>query len=718
MYSPRVSTTVTGEVERVTYENEETGFRVIRVGSIKGRGPIAVVGKFQAVGPGTLVRITGDFVEDPRHGQQLRADTLVAIEPETLVGLERYLGSGIIPGVGPGFAKRIVGAFGLATLKVLDESPERLQEVPGLGAQRVEEIRKAWASQRAVSSIMLLLQRHGASPALAKRILERYGDRAAQIVERHPYRLALDIRGIGFKTADRLAQSLGIAGDHPERAQAGTLHVLESFADQGHVLVPRTSLLDNAAQMLVIDPAHVEAAIDALWASGRVVVEGDLVFSARLHAAEAAVAEGLKQLLKSPAVELPGLDRAIADFERKAHVELAPEQRRAVEAAAREKVVVVTGGPGVGKTTIIRAILTTFERARLGVRLAAPTGRAAKRLGEATGRTATTLHRLLEYDPRKRAFTRTTEHPLDADAIIVDEASMIDVELARALLDAVPPAARLVIVGDADQLPSVGPGAILRDVIESGVVPTVRLARIFRQAEESRIVSNAHAILRGEMPETSSPDDPKADFFIVSRRDPEEAASTVLELVSERIPRRFGLRPREDIQVLTPMHRGPAGTQALNAALQRALNPEGLAIERRSVQYRVGDKVMQTRNDHEREVYNGDLGVIVRVDEQNQRLWARFDEREIEFEDSNLDLLTLAYATSIHKSQGSEYPAVVIPLLTAHFVMLSRNLLYTAVTRGRRLCVLVADPRALRVALAETRKEERFTRLVERLRSA
>lgn len=713
-----MSTTVTGEVERVTYENEETGFRVIRVGSIKGRGPIAVVGKFQAVGPGTLVRITGDFVEDPRHGQQLRADTLVAIEPETLVGLERYLGSGIIPGVGPGFAKRIVGAFGLATLKVLDESPERLQEVPGLGAQRVEEIRKAWASQRAVSSIMLLLQRHGASPALAKRILERYGDRAAQIVERHPYRLALDIRGIGFKTADRLAQSLGIAGDHPERAQAGTLHVLESFADQGHVLVPRTSLLDNAAQMLVIDPAHVEAAIDALWASGRVVVEGDLVFSARLHAAEAAVAEGLKQLLKSPAVELPGLDRAIADFERKAHVELAPEQRRAVEAAAREKVVVVTGGPGVGKTTIIRAILTTFERARLGVRLAAPTGRAAKRLGEATGRTATTLHRLLEYDPRKRAFTRTTEHPLDADAIIVDEASMIDVELARALLDAVPPAARLVIVGDADQLPSVGPGAILRDVIESGVVPTVRLARIFRQAEESRIVSNAHAILRGEMPETSSPDDPKADFFIVSRRDPEEAASTVLELVSERIPRRFGLRPREDIQVLTPMHRGPAGTQALNAALQRALNPEGLAIERRSVQYRVGDKVMQTRNDHEREVYNGDLGVIVRVDEQNQRLWARFDEREIEFEDSNLDLLTLAYATSIHKSQGSEYPAVVIPLLTAHFVMLSRNLLYTAVTRGRRLCVLVADPRALRVALAETRKEERFTRLVERLRSA
>lgn len=709
-------TTVTGEVERVTFENEETGFRVIRVGQVAGHGSIAVVGNFAAVGPGTRVRLTGDFVNDPRHGEQFRVETLVPVAPDTLVGLERYLGSGLIDGIGPGFAKRIVAAFGLETLKVLDESPGRLSEVPGLGARRAEEIRKKWASQRAISSIMLLLQTHGASPALASRIFERYGERAAQVVQRHPYRLALDVRGVGFKTADRIARSLGIGGDHPERVQAGVVHVLEMAAGDGHVAATRTALLDRTAQLLEVDPAHVDAAIDALWAGERVVVEGDFVFSARLHAAEVKVAECLRALLASPARPLPGLEASLASFEASAGVTLAPEQRAAVEAAARDKVVVVTGGPGVGKTTIVRAVLSVFERARLSVRLAAPTGRAAKRIAETTRRPASTIHRLLEYDPRLRKFSRCADRPLDADALIVDEASMIDVELALALLLAVPPAARLVIVGDSDQLPSVGPGAVLRDVIDSRAVPTVRLARIFRQVAESRIVSNAHAILRGDMPESASADSPNADFFVVHRRDPDEAARTVLELVTGRIPKRFGLSPRKDVQVLTPMHRGPAGTIALNRALQAALNPEGRAIERRGVAYRVGDKVMQTKNDHEHEVYNGDLGVVVRVDPSEEKLTVRFDDREVDYEDSDVDLLTLAYATSIHKSQGSEYPAVVVPLLTTHFVMLSRNLLYTAVTRARRLCVLVADPRALRLALAETRREERLTRLAERLR--
>ncbi len=710
-------TTLTGEVDRITYENEETGFRVVRLGSVTGRGSIVAVGRFPAVGPGTRVRVTGEIVNDARHGEQLKVDTLVPVAPDTIAGLEKYLGSGLIPGVGPGFAKRIVETFGLETLKVLDESPEKLAKVPGLGERRADEIRKKWTSQHAVSSIMLILQTHGASPALAARIYERYGERAAETVQRHPYRLALDVRGVGFKTADRIARSLGIAGDHPERAQAGTLHMIDVLADQGHVAAPREALVTRTAELLEIDPGHVEAAIDALWAGNRIVVEDGRVFSARLHAAEVSVVEHVRRLMDAPARPLPGLEAALTAFEERAGVTLAPGQRRAVDAAARQKLVVVTGGPGVGKTTIVRAILSVLENARLSVRLAAPTGRAAKRLGEATGRRATTLHRLLEYDPRLRRFTRNEEQPVDTDALVVDEASMIDVELADALLSAVPSAARLVLVGDADQLPSVGPGAVLRDLIDSGVVPTERLSRIFRQAEESRIVVNAHAILRSEMPESASPDDPNADFFVVQRTDPEQAAKTVVELVTQRIPRRFKMNPRDDVQVLTPMHRGPAGTQALNAALQAALNPGGRALLRRGIEYRVGDKVMQTKNDYEREVYNGDIGVVARVDPAEESLAVRFDERDVEYEDAALDQLTLAYAISIHKSQGSEYPAIVVPFLTTHFVMLSRNLVYTAVTRAKRLCVLVADPRALRVALGEAKREERMTRLGERLRA-
>lgn len=711
-------TTLTGQVERVTYENEETSFRVIRVGALEGvgdrRGPIAVVGTFQAVGPGTRVRVTGEFVKDPRHGEQFRADALVALAPSTLAGLEKYLGSGIIHGVGPGFAKKIVGRFGMDALRVLDENPDRLAEIPGIGSRRIEEIKKTWVAQRAISNVMLLLQSHGASPALAMRIWKRYGDRAAAVVQRSPYRLALEVHGVGFKTADRIARSLGIAGDHPERAQAGVVHELGALADQGHLLYSRAALVERAAQMLEIDAGHVEAAIDALYASGRVVVEDDGVYLARLFEAECDVAGSLRRLLESPGRALPGLEAAIAEFEQRARIALAPAQRQAIEAAARHKVVVVTGGPGVGKTTIVRAILSVLSRARLTVRLAAPTGRAAKRLAEATERDAVTIHRLLEFEPRSGEFQRNANRPVDADAIIVDEASMIDVPLAAALLGATPTAARLVIVGDADQLPSVGPGAFLRDLIDSGVIPTVRLNEIFRQARQSAIVENAHRILAGELPVGESDHD-KADFFIVPRKDPREAADVVCELVTRRIPRRFGFDPRREVQVLTPMHRGPAGTTALNAKLQELINPDGAAIESRGQKLRPGDKVMQTRNDYEKDVFNGDLGLVSSTEREARRLSVRFDEREVEYEDADIDALQLAYATSIHKSQGSEYPAVVIPLLTTHFVMLSRNLLYTAVTRARRLCVLVADPRALRLALGETRREERITRLASRL---
>ncbi len=712
--------TLEGEVLRITFENEETSFRVLRVGSLEGEGArpgsVAVVGTFPAVGPGTRVRITGQFESDARHGEQLKAQVLVPVAPNTLEGLTRYLASGIIEGVGPSFARRIVEKFGLESLAVLDRTPERLREVPGIGERRAEQIGKTWAAERATSGVMMLLQSHGASPQLAARIVKHYGERAASIVEHAPYRLALEVRGIGFKTADRLARSLGIAGDHPERVQAGILHELDALTAEGHTYAPREALVDRAAGMLDVAHAHVTSALDSLWAAGRVVLEHDRVFLAWLHRAEIALAQGLAGLAHEAVEPLPNVEASLAAFERRGGFTLAPAQRRAIEAAARHRVTVITGGPGVGKTTIVRALVDVFERAKLEIRLAAPTGRAAKRLAEASSREATTLHRLLEFDPRGSGFQRDQRTPLETDVVIVDEASMIDVPLAAALVQALQPSARLVIVGDADQLPSVGPGAFLRDVIASGVASSVRLDEIFRQAGASRIVVNAHRILHGELPESAPPDDPTSDFFVVSSTDPQRAAETLLRVVLERIPERFKFVAGREIQVLTPMHRGPVGTIALNEHLQLALNAGGRVIPLGGGRLRIGDRVMQTRNDHQREVYNGDLGVVSAFDDETGVTRVTFDQREVEYEGAELDALLLAYATSIHKSQGSEYPAVVVPLLTSHFVMLSRNLLYTAVTRARKLCVLVADPRALKLALGEVRREDRLTSLAERLR--
>ncbi|MGC4094233.1 MAG: ATP-dependent RecD-like DNA helicase [Polyangiaceae bacterium] len=711
--------TLSGEVERVTYESESTSFRVLRVGSLEGegarKGSIAVVGTFQAVGPGTRIRITGNFVTDARHGEQLRADVIVPLEPNTLVGLERYLGSGLIPGVGPALAKRIVEAFGLDTLSVLDQAPERLSSVAGLGERRINDIKSSWKAQRALSSLLVLLQSHGASHNLALRIWKHYGDRAASVVQRSPYRLALEVKGVGFKTADRLAHSLGISHDHPERCQAGVVHTLEELSESGHVYAPRAELAERVAEMLEVGVEHVEAALDALYASERVVIERQAVYLTYLHRAELEVAAAVRKLCAQATEAIPGAEQAIENFEKRGALKLAASQRRAVELAVSERIAIITGGPGVGKTTIIRAIVSVFESQRRDVRLAAPTGRAAKRLAEATGHAASTLHRLLEFEPRSADFQRGPDNPLEADVVMVDEASMIDLPLMRSLLLALPEKARLVIVGDADQLPSVGPGAVLRDLLQSRVVPTVRLSEVFRQAEASGIVENAHVILRGEMPETMSPDEPRGDFFIVPRKTPEEAAETVRELVAVRIPRRFGLDPLKDVQVLTPMHRGPAGTTALNEVLQRALNPEGPALEVRGQTLRLGDKVLQTRNDYEAEVFNGDVGVIIEVDGEARKLCVRFDSGDVDYEESELDALTLAYAMSVHKSQGSEYAAVVFPLLTSHFVMLQKSLLYTGVTRARKLCVLVADPKALSLAVSDARREERRTQLAERL---
>jgi exodeoxyribonuclease V alpha subunit len=709
--------TLSGDVQRITFENEETGFRVIKVSPAAGEPPVTVVGVFQPVGPGSQVRATGNYVEDAKHGRQFRVEALVVVAPETLEGIERYLGSGAVPGVGPGFAKKIVDTFGLKTLKVLDEDPGQLRRIPGLGAQRLERIKRAWEEQRGLGNLLLLLETHGASYGLAQRIVERYGARAAEVVEQRPYRLALEVRGVGFKTADRLASSLGIVRDHPERIQAGILHVLGELADSGHVLAPRDPLCERSAAMLEVDVAHVQAGVDALFASERIHVDGDAVYLRRLYDAEVGVVNELVRLLAAPSRALPGLERAIQSFERDVGYALSDEQRQAVERAAKEKVLVVTGGPGVGKTTIVRAILGVFAHAKLDVRLGAPTGRAAKRLSEATGHAATTLHRLLEYEPKAHGFARDAERPLDTEAVVVDEVSMVDIQLAQALLSAVPTSGRLVLVGDVDQLPPVGPGAFLKDLIESGAVSTIRLNRIFRQSEQSSIVRNAHAILNGELPASDVAEGPSAEFFVISRRDPEKVAELIRELVVERIPERFQLDPFAQIQVLTPMHRGPSGTLALNRILQQALNPREAAVEHGGESLRVGDRVMQVKNDYDKEVFNGDLGRIVAFDPEGPKLTVEFDGRRVSYQNREYDCLSLAYATSVHKSQGSEYPAVVMPLQVGHYPMLSRNLLYTAVTRAKRLCVLIADPRALKLALGELRKEERATGLRERLRT-
>jgi exodeoxyribonuclease V alpha subunit len=721
--APGAAVTVDGEVVRVTFENDETGFRVLRV-AVEGRGqPEPWVGVFPAAPPGTRVRATGRYERDAKHGDQLKVETLLTVAPSTIEGLERYLGSGMVPGIGPAYAKRIVETFGMDALEVLDRAPDRLTEVRGLGPKRADLVAKAWERQRAVGAIMIFLQQHQVSPGLAAKIYKRFGPQAIEIVSRAPYRLALDVWGVGFKTADRIARSIGVGADAPERAQAGVLQTLHDISSRGHVYTPRDELAASASAMLERDVAPVDEATLALVSAKRVRLERlddgvEAVYPVELHDAEVRLARRLRAVLAHDsggrALLEGAIQGAVEAFQQRARVELAPAQREAVEQAARSKVLVVTGGPGVGKTTIVRAIISLFDKARINVRLAAPTGRAAKRMSEATGREAVTLHRLLEFDPKQRSFARKYGRPVEAGALIVDEASMLDLALADSLLQATGDHARLILVGDVDQLPSVGPGAVLRDVIASAQVPTVRLSQIFRQAEGSLIVRNAHRIHDGEPPESDT--GPTGEFYVIQRTTPESAAESIIDVVTRRIPARFGLDPKTQVQVLTPMHKGEVGTTVLNERLQAALNPTGPTVTRGQKTLRLGDKVMQLKNDHDREVYNGDIGYLSAIDEAERVIKVRFDDREVIYEESDLDELTLAYATSIHKSQGSEYPAVVVPILTQHYVMLSRNLIYTAVTRGKKLVVLVADPRAIALALAETRKEERRTYLAERLR--
>jgi exodeoxyribonuclease V alpha subunit len=713
-------TTLEGVVETLTYVSEETGWSVVRLLLPSQGSPVAVVGHLPGVQAGENLRIHGRWTQDKRYGRQFQVESFVTVQPSTLVGMEKYLGSGLIPGIGKVTAERMVRHFGLDTLDVIDRHPERLEEVEGIGRKKRLVIAATWDEQRAVREVMLFLQSHGVSTTFAYKIFRRYGARAISLVKDDPYRLAVEISGIGFKSADRIAAALGIPRDSPRRARAGVLHTLGGFSDGGHLFAPRRQLVEKAAELLQVGAEFTDRAVDDLSAAGLTVIEPGIdeepVYQDHLYGAEKRAAERLREILEAEPVPVRvEAEHALEWFEKREGIFFAEPQREAVRRAVRGKVLVVTGGPGTGKTTIIRAIVTILEQEDEKIRLCAPTGRAAKRLAEAAGREATTIHRLLEFNPGRQSFERNGGRPLEADLLVVDEMSMVDAILFDSLLDALPASCRVILVGDVDQLPSVGPGNVLGDLIRSGVVEVVELKEIFRQARESLIVINAHRINRGEMPDTSGAEE-GADFFFVEKEEPAAIVETMKELIARRIPSRFGVDPVNDIQILTPMHRGELGAINLNAVMQDLLNPGGKAVAKGSRLFRVGDKVMQIRNNYDLGVFNGDLGRIESADLDARQVTVSFDRRAITYDYANLDQLILGYACSIHKAQGSEYPVVVMPVHTQHYALLQRNLLYTGITRGKRLVVTVGTKKALGIAVRNNRVKARHTRLAERLR--
>jgi exodeoxyribonuclease V alpha subunit len=721
----RDESTLEGVLERVVFTNAESSWSVVRLTVPGQRDPVTAVGNLLGVQPGENLRLTGAWIKDPKYGRQFKVSSYATVAPATTTGIEKYLSSGLIRGIGKGLAGRLVQTFGLETLDVIEHQPERLREVEGIGPQRSAAIQRAWVEQREIKDVMVFLQSHGVSTHFAIKVYKTYGAQAVHVVRENPYRLAIDIYGIGFKTADTIAKTLGIAPTAPQRVEAGTLHLLGEAADRGHVLLPRRQLREEAEKLLGVEDWRVDQAIAALAGSGRVMGEPlpaapadaaeAAIFLKPLHAAESGIAARIRTLLVQPPLPLEiDLDRALEWFERQEQISLAAQQRQAIRAGLTRKVLVITGGPGTGKTTLVRGIVRILEKKGQKILLAAPTGRAAKRLSEATGGEATTIHRLLEFNAQTRAFERNREHPLSCDLLIVDEASMLDTVLAYHLLRALPDTGCLILVGDVDQLPSVGPGRILADLIRSDAVEVVRLTEIFRQAERSLIVVNAHRINQGQMPVLEAVDS-DGDFFFFERREPEEIVETICQLVAKRIPAGFKLDPVEQIQVLTPRNRGPLGTEALNARLRDLLNPEGVSVTRGGQTLRVGDKVMQIRNNYDLEVFNGDIGRVAAIDEVDHLVRVTLDGRDVIYDFASLDELVLSYACSIHKSQGSEYPCVVIPLHTTHYLMLQRNLLYTAITRAKRLAILVGEERALHIAVGNRRVRTRFTRLAERL---
>lgn len=714
------SVEIAGTLDRVVFHNAENGYTVCRVMPVGAKDPVSVVGTMMQPQVGVRLRITGRWVEHDRFGRQIQMLSCEEIMPADTEGIRLYLASGLIKGIGEVMAGRIVDLFGPDTIQVLDEEPERLLEVHGLGRRTLERIRKSWAEHRGIRELMLFLQPHGISTAYAVRIFRNYGQQALEVVRENPYRLAMDIRGIGFVTADSVARKLGFSEQHPLRAQAGILYTLQRMMEDGHVYVPRDLLVTRTSEQLNIPLDLVENSLDDLELDERVVreeMDGEIgIYLNRFYLYESRIAFYLQRLLHSPkSVRFPDAAAVVRQVTEDLPITLAPEQLEAVCTAARSKLMVLTGGPGTGKTTIINAIIRLFERVRAKILLAAPTGRAAKRMSETSRREARTIHRLLEYSPAEDGFARNEDNPLACSLLVIDEASMMDTQLFFHLLKAVPLGTTFILVGDAHQLPSVGPGDVLQDIISSGAIPVVELTEIFRQSAESEIICNAHMINRGEMPRLESSRARLSDFYFIQQQDPERAADMVVELVKNHIPRRFGLHPVNDIQVLTPMHKGAVGAAYLNTRLQEALNPQKSYVQQGDRRFGLHDKVMQIRNNYDKDVYNGDIGRIILMDTKERTLTVRFDDRNVPYDFKDLDEIVPAYAISIHKSQGSEYPAVVIPLMMQHYMLLQRNLIYTGVTRGKRLVILVGEKKALHIAIKNNRMLKRFTRLARRL---
>jgi exodeoxyribonuclease V alpha subunit len=749
---------VSGSVERITFYNEENGYTVLKLKpDSRGMLPfkyasgrdalITVIGNMPELNLGEWLKLTGKWVNHARHGRQFQAETFEQAQPASIEGIQRYLGSGLIRGIGPVMAERIVDKFGDQALDVIELEPGRLREVPGIGPKRIEQVLKAWDEQRAIRAVMLFLQSHNVSSNLAVKIYKQYGDDSLAVVQNTPYQLIRDVYGIGFVTADRIAQALGMATDDPGRIEAGIAYTLSRMAGEGHVYVPQEELEPEVSEILAIDVEKVNRVIERLEGEEQIRREtltieatdpdsGDesrrverAVYLTPFYFAEVGVARRMRQIIRNPVSRLAGLGRTgiqdsllspkMGGEDRPSipvfgeTIELTPMQKEAVSKILTEKVTILTGGPGTGKTTTLRALLDILDHNRLTYALASPTGRAAKRLAEATGRSAKTIHRLLEFNPGE-GFGRDDSNPLDVDVVVIDEASMLDLVLTNHLLKAIDLASHLVLVGDVDQLPSVGAGDVLRDLIKSGIAAVIRLEIIFRQAAGSLIIRNAHRINEGLLPET--PKD-ASDFFLFVKEDPIEAAELLVDIVKNRVPHRFGLDPFDDIQIISPMYKGAAGVSNLNDILQQSLNPSGRKAERRlgGQVFRVGDKVMQTVNNYDKNVYNGDIGRITQLDVVQQTLTVNIDGAPVYYDFLEVDELVHAYAISVHKSQGSEYPCVVMPALTQHYLLLQRNLLYTAITRARKLVIIVGTRKAIAIAVKNNKVANRYTALEWRL---
>ncbi|MFZ0545524.1 MAG: ATP-dependent RecD-like DNA helicase [Candidatus Promineifilaceae bacterium] len=737
---------ISGSVERITYYNEENGYTVLRLKPdsqemmpykypARGQQLITVVGTLPELSPGEWLKLTGRWGSHAKHGRQFQADICEQSMPATTEGIKRYLGSGLIRGIGPVMAERIVNKFGDQALDIIEFEPKRLREVLGIGTKRIKSINKAWEEQRAIKDVMIFLQSHGVSTGLAIKIYKKYGDNSLAVVQNTPYKLVSDIYGIGFKTADKIAQALGLAHDDPDRIEAGIAYTLNRMAEEGHVYVPQESLEPEASTILTVEQEKITNVIDQLENSEFIkretityeirptatepatVREEKAVYLTPFYFSEIGVTNRIQRMLDHPTSRLTGLrfsDALQNHRPDREQIQLTPQQQVAVQTAVNQKVTILTGGPGTGKTTTLRTLLDLLDSHKRSYALASPTGRAAKRLAEATGREAKTVHRLLEFKPGE-GFGRNENYPLAADMVVIDEASMLDLVLTNNLLKAIGPDSHLLLVGDVDQLPSVGAGDVLRDLIDSDVTAVIRLETIFRQAGDSLIVRNAHRINNGQMPET-----PKeaTDFFLFIKSEPDEAADLLVDVVKSRIPQKFGLNPFDDVQVLSPMYNGSVGVSNLNLLLQQALNPPGRKMERRQGGrvFRVGDKVMQTVNNYDKNVYNGDIGRITAIDPVQQTMTLSVDGAPVMYDFLEMDEIVHAYAISVHKSQGSEYPCVVIPVLTQHYMMLQRNLLYTAVTRAKKLVILVGTRRAIAIAIKNNKVTERYTALDWRLR--